>query len=140
MKINKRTIEEIWRRESSSYQSLQSSSRVWLMVIAALITVIILTAVASHTHCHLKPPLKKQKESHLLKLHIALLGKNYWLTALGPTSPSDYRLWNIKRLANYFFLTGKSDQSWPIKYTSQTILLWVYTIHCIHKTPPWSNR
>ena len=33
------------------------------MVAIMLIIVIILTAVASHTHCHLKPPFKKKDES-----------------------------------------------------------------------------
>ena len=38
------------------------NKRACLMVVAALITVIILTAVASHTQCHLKPLFKKQEK------------------------------------------------------------------------------
>ena len=33
------------------------------MVTFKLITVVVLTVVASHTHCHFKPPFKKQEES-----------------------------------------------------------------------------
>ena len=45
-----------------SYRLLPDK-RACLMVVATLITVIALTTVASHTHCHLKPPFKKKEES-----------------------------------------------------------------------------
>ena len=43
-------------------QLLLNKKACW-MVTFKLITVVVLTAVASHTHCHLKSPFKKQEES-----------------------------------------------------------------------------
>ena len=45
---------------------LLRSKRVCRMVIFTLITVVVLTAIASHTHCHFKPSFKKQEESFAL--------------------------------------------------------------------------
>ena len=39
------------------------NKKTWGMVIFTLITAVALMAVASHTHCHFKPPFKKQEKS-----------------------------------------------------------------------------
>ena len=43
-------------------QLLLNKKICWILILT-LITMIILTAVASHTHCHFKPPFGKQDES-----------------------------------------------------------------------------
>ena len=50
----------------------------WMIAIM-LTTVIILTAVASHTHCHFNPTFNEQNP--FFHLHITLPAKNYWPTA-----------------------------------------------------------
>ena len=45
------------------------SKKVCWMVILTLITVIILIAVVSHTHCHFKPPFTKQDKSFVSPEH-----------------------------------------------------------------------
>ena len=53
-----------WRNQHRLMRSSRHSiQKVCWMVTFMLITVIILTAVASHTHCHFKPPFGKQDES-----------------------------------------------------------------------------
>ena len=58
-------------RTSDVYRPCQllPSKKVCWMVIFTLITVIILTAVASHTHCHFKPPFTKQGKSFVSREH-----------------------------------------------------------------------
>ena len=51
-----------------------------LVILAALITVIILTVVVTNVHCHLKPPI-----TYLIQFRKPLSGRNYWHMALAPT-------------------------------------------------------
>ena len=59
------------------------------MVAIMLTTVIVLTAVASHTHCHFNPPFKKQ-DKHILSPACNLTWKE--LLAYGTTAPLKVRL------------------------------------------------
>ena len=47
-----------------------------LMIALMLTIVIILTAVASHTHCHFNPPFKNQNKP-FFRIHVTLPGNNY---------------------------------------------------------------
>ena len=47
-----------------------------LMMAIMLTIVIILTAVASHTHCHFNPPFKNQSKP-FFRIHVTLPGNNY---------------------------------------------------------------
>lgn len=63
------------------------------MVIAALITMIILTAVACHTHCHLKTPFWKQEELLTPTTHNFIWKE---LLAYGTCAHSTVRLKTVK--------------------------------------------
>ena len=52
------------------------------MTVVALVTVIILPVVASHVHCQLKPPFKKQQEFPTSKLPTPLLSLSLLLLLL----------------------------------------------------------
>lgn len=53
-------------------------------MILALIKVIMLTAVASYVHDHLKPSFKKQ-QNYLIELYITLPVRNFWHMTFVPT-------------------------------------------------------
>lgn len=74
------------------------------MVIAALITMIILTAVACHTHCHLKTPFWKQEELLTPTTHNFIWKE---LLAYGTCAHSTVRLKTVKfKKTRQLFLLG----------------------------------
>ena len=87
------------------------------MVAIMLIIVIILTAVASHIHCHFKPPFLRNRTNPLFHLRVTLPGKNYWPTAPQSASRSGRNPQDPRRLVDYTSLTGHCHQSWWKDYT-----------------------
>ena len=89
-------------------QLLLNKKDCW-MVVVTLITVIILTAVASHTHCVTSNLPLESRTSPLFHLNATLPGRNYWHTA-PPSVLLLGHLWNPRRV-DYTFLVGHSHQS-----------------------------
>ena len=105
------------------------NKRTWRVKLPVLITVIILSVDATYVHDQLKPSFKKQQNIPYPTVQI-LSRKSIWTSSY----------FGLKlRFANYFSLNGKFQQSWARGLTLQTILLWMNSIHCIHRTPHWSN-